>query len=202
MTLPRLAMLLIVCLVALLAGVLWWPCLAIADAAINGWFGPYRVQPLLAGLLWLTALGANPAIAAICLTTTGMLWVARLSSLILPLWVAFLGGQATSWSLKALVGRTRPAFLEVASATSSSFPSGHTVSAMAVYGFVAYVVAFHGPGGRLALVGPALLAVLIVLIGFSRMLLSLHFASDVLGGLLIGGLWLLMAIVLSKRISP
>jgi undecaprenyl-diphosphatase len=202
MKLAGLALLFLACLVAaLIAGVLWWPRIAVADAAINDFFGPYREQPFVAGFIWLTGLGANPAIAAVCLTMTGLLWTARRSVLILPLWIAFLGGQATSWSLKYLVGRARPEFLEFASATSPSFPSGHSTSSMAVYGFVAFVLAFHGPGGRLAILAPAAFAALIALIGFSRIFLSLHHASDVLGGWLVGGFWLLMATVLSERLS-
>jgi undecaprenyl-diphosphatase len=127
------AMLLAVGLMALLAGVLWWPWIAEVDARINAFLAAYRVQPLLVGFIWLTAFGGNPAVVAVCVTTSGLLWVARLSRLVLPLWIAFLGAQATGWSLKFLVGRTRPAFLEVASATSSSFPSGHSIGAIVVY---------------------------------------------------------------------
>jgi len=195
------AMVLAVGLTGLLAGVLWSPWIAEADARINGFFGPYRAEPLLTGFIWLTAFGANPTVLAVCATTSGLLWVARLPGLVLPLWIAFLGAQATGWSLKFLVGRARPAFLEVASATSSSFPSGHSVGSIVVYGFLAFVLARHGPGGTLAIVGPAMLVVLIILIGFSRMFLSLHYASDVLGGFLVGSLWLLTAIALSKRTS-
>jgi membrane-associated phospholipid phosphatase len=185
--------------IALLAGVLWWPWIAAADAGINAFFGAHRTAPVLAVFLWLTALGANPTAVAVCLTATALLWVARLAVLIVPLWIAFLGGQATSWSVKLLVGRTRPEFLEVATAASPSFPSGHSMSAMAVYGFLAFVLARHGPAGPLSIAAPLALAVLIVLIGFSRMFLSLHYASDVAGGFLIGGFWLMVAIALSRR---
>jgi undecaprenyl-diphosphatase len=201
MILPRLAALLMVCLVALLAGLLWWPWVASADAAINRFFGPYRVQPLLDGFIWLTAFGANPTIVAVCVTTTGLLGVARLPALIPPLWIAFLGAATTSWSLKHLVARARPEFLEVASATSPSFPSGHSISSMAVYGFVAFVLTSHGPGGRLAAVLPVILGVLIVLVGFSRIFLSVHYTSDVLAGFLGGAFWLVVAILLARQIS-
>lgn len=196
-----LAMLLIVGLMALLAGVLWWPWIAEVDARINGFFGAYRVQPLLAGFIWLTAFGANPTVVAVCATMSALLWVARLSGLVLPLWIAFLGAQATGWSLKFLVSRTRPAFIEVASASSPSFPSGHSIGAFVAYGFLAFALARHGPRGTLAIVAPAMLVVLIVSVGFSRMFLSLHYASDVLGGFLVGALWLLAAIALSRRPS-
>jgi membrane-associated phospholipid phosphatase len=199
MKVPILAMLFIVCLIALAAGVLWWPRIAEADVSINNFFAPYRVRPFLAGFMWLTAVGANPTVVAVCVTMTGLLWVARLSGLILPLWIAFAGGEATSWSLKYLVGRTRPPFLEVASATSPSFPSGHSMSSMVVYGFAAFVLTSRGPRRRTGVAAAVALALLILLIGFSRVFLSLHFASDVLGGFLVGGFWLLMGIMRAAR---
>jgi membrane-associated phospholipid phosphatase len=199
---PRLGSLLALCalaFLALLSGVLWSPWIAAADATINASFAVYRTPLLLAVFLWVTALGANPTVVAVCVTATAMLRLAQLPGLWAPLWVAFLGGQATSWSVKLLVGRTRPQFLEVATATSPSFPSGHSVSAMAVYGFLAFVVARHGPPGRFSAAPPLALGTLILLIGWSRMFLSLHYASDVAGGWLVGAFWLLVAIALAER---
>ncbi len=202
MTAPRLGAPLAVCalaFLALLVGLLSWPWIAAADAALNASFGPYRTPALLAVFLWLTALGANPAIVAVCVTASAMLWVARLPGLIPALWTAFLGAEATGWSVKFLVGRTRPEFLDVATAASPSFPSGHSMSAMAVYGFLAFVLARHGPRERYSVAAALALAALIPLIGFSRIFLSVHYASDVLGGLLLGGFWLMVAIGLSSR---
>jgi membrane-associated phospholipid phosphatase len=201
MSVPRLTKLMLVCAVAffgLSAAVMEWTWIAAADSAVNASFGPRRVEPLLSVFLWVTALGASPAIAAVCLISSALLWIARLSRLIAPLWIAWLGGQATSWSMKFLVARLRPAFLDVATAISPSFPSAHSMSAMVVYGFLAFLVARHGPPGWLSFLVPTALALLILTVGFSRMFLSLHYASDVLGGFLVGGFWLLSAIALSS----
>ncbi len=197
---PRLTGPMVVCaiaFIALSAGVMGWAWIAAVDSAVNASFGPWRVEPLLSVFLWLTALGASPAIAAVCLTATALLSVTRLSRFIAPLWMGWLGGEVTTWSVKFLVARIRPAFLEVGSANSPSFPSGHSMSAMVVYGFLAFLLARLGPPGRLSLVTSALV-LLIPTIGFSRMFLSLHYASDVLGGFLVGGFWLLLAIALSS----
>lgn len=205
MTTRRLAALLGVCaaaFLALLVGVMWWKWIGVLDSALNAFLGPHRTPLLLTVFLWLTALGAMPTSAAVCVTTTALLWVARLSGLILPLWIAFIGGQATSWTVKHLVGRTRPEFLEIASAASASFPSGHSMSAMVVYGFLAFVLARHGPPGRLSVTAPLALAVLILMVGFSRIFLSVHFVSDVIGGFLAGGFWLLVGIALSLARQP
>lgn len=184
---------------ALTAGVMSWSWFASTDAAINASLGSLRVEPFLTFFVLLTTLGTSPATLAISAIAACLLWVGRLPHLVLPLWVVFLGGLATSWSAKFLVGRVRPTFLDVATASSPSFPSGHSMSAMALYGFLAFVVLRHGPPGRVALWIALSFAGLIVLIGFSRMFLSLHYASDVLGGFLVGGFWLMIGIALARR---
>lgn len=184
---------------ALTAGVVLWSWIAVADSAINASLGAYRAEPFLTIFLWVTALGASPTAFVVCATTACLLWVARLPHLVLPLWVVFLGGLVTSWSTKLLVGRVRPTFLDIATASSPSFPSGHSMSAMAVYGFLAFVVLRHGPPGRLSFWMAVSFAGTIVLVGFSRMFLSLHYASDVLGGFLVGGFWLTIGIALARR---
>ena len=183
----------------LTAGVVFWSWVAVADSALNASLGAYRAEPLLTIFLWLTALGASPTAFVLCAATACLLWVGRLPHLVLPLWIVFLGGTTTSWSVKLLVGRVRPTFLDVATASSPSFPSGHSMSAMAVYGFLAFVVLRHGPPGRPSFWIAVSFASLIVLVGFSRMFLSLHYASDVLGGFLVGGFWLTVGIALARR---
>ena len=184
---------------ALTAGVMSWGWIAAADSAVNASLGSFRAEPLLTFFVLLTTLGTSPATLAISAITACLLWVGRLPHLILPLCIVFLGGLATSWSAKFLVGRVRPTFLDIATASSPSFPSGHSMSAMALYGFLAFVVLRHGPPGRVSLWIALSFVGMIVLIGFSRMFLSLHYASDVLGGFLVGGFWLMVGIAVARR---
>jgi membrane-associated phospholipid phosphatase len=74
--------------------------------------------------------------------------------------------------------------------TSYSFPSGHAMESFVVYGTLAYfaVLALRTWESRVGVVcGTALL---VVLIGFSRMYLGVHYFSDVLAGYAAGGVWL------------
>jgi membrane-associated phospholipid phosphatase len=78
---------------------------------------------------------------------------------------------------------------------ASSFPSGHVVRAVVAYGLVAFVVhRLAAPGRWQRLAVPAAL-LLVLLIAFDRLYLGVHWQSDVLGGLLLGGLALAAAIV-------
>lgn len=167
------------------------------DRSINAFFGPYRRSGMLAVFLWITALGATPAIAAVCLTATLLLWSQRLLRPVGGLWVTYVGAEVTTWVLKYLVGRVRPEFLEVATAHSPSFPSGHSTSAMAIYGFLGAFLADRLPGGRAT--APLCAALLILAVGFSRIFLSLHYASDVFGGYLVGTFWLVAGTAVTRR---
>jgi undecaprenyl-diphosphatase len=84
-------------------------------------------------------------------------------------------------------------------ALHNSYPSGHTLRAVLVYGLLAFVIyrlATPGWHRRLAI---AAAAVIIGFVAFDRLYLGVHWASDVVGGLLVGGLALTAAIVWLDR---
>jgi undecaprenyl-diphosphatase len=147
-------------------------------------------------------MGTGAALFGVMLAASGLLWAHRRGFLLPPLWLAYLGAEATTWGTKFLVDRHRPVFIEAASASSPSFPSAHSAGAMLVWGFLAYLVARELPtsGQRRAAIATA--AILLALIGFSRIFLSVHYLSDVLGGYLLSAFWLAVGIDLAERARP
>ncbi len=106
------------------------------------------------------------------------------------------------WLLKLLVGRPRPdaELVQIWVGTiGSGFPSGHVACAAVIGGFIFYLAPrlVKTPAARWFL--RALLAAIILSIGLSRLYLGAHWASDVVGGLVLGGLLLYPAIVLYNR---
>lgn len=177
------------------------------DRAINAYFAPWRTGPLIAVFLWITALGSGPALAAVTVTATGFLWTHRRAALIVPLWVAFLGAEATTWAGKFAIARHRPEFIAAAAATSPSFPSGHATGTMAVYGFLAYVIARDLSKRRQRFEVVFWTGMLVAMIGFSRIFLSVHYATDVAAGFLVGAFWLLAGFAIAawirrRRLGP
>lgn len=118
------------------------------------------------------------------------------------LWLA--GGTAMATiGLNALVKlafqRERPAtgYVEEMLIHSYSFPSGHSAGSMVTYGLLAFL-AFHSLPGPWGTIAASLLAFLILSIGISRIYLGAHFASDVIGGWLVGAIGLAIIIFIIK----
>lgn len=102
-------------------------------------------------------------------------------------------GAAVSlnWLIKHLIARPRPPEeLRMALETSTSFPSSHAITAIAFYGFIIWLVLhYHQPSiWRNILVG--ILAIIVVLIGLSRIYLAVHYLTDVVAGFSAGIVWL------------
>ena len=95
--------------------------------------------------------------------------------------------------LRALIGRPRPSpslVHVVTHATTFGFPSGHVIHYVTLFGFCFYIVRRTWRSGPLRNLTLALMVLLVVLVGPSRVYLGAHWPSDVLGGYLFGAVWL------------
>ncbi|MFD3002242.1 phosphatase PAP2 family protein [Pontibacter toksunensis] len=113
---------------------------------------------------------------------------------IFALWLTLAGvGLSTRYG-KTFISRERPEDVAYYAVEHFSFPSGHATTAIALYGLLAYFLyrRYHTHAKRKLLL--VLAAILILVIGFSRIYLGVHYVSDVLAGFLLGGLWLLVGI--------
>jgi undecaprenyl-diphosphatase len=101
--------------------------------------------------------------------------------------------------LKLLIARPRPQVVMSEYAVSGyGFPSGHSFAAMAFYGFLAYLLSKHLPHRIARWICCAFCILAILGVGISRVYLHKHWVSDVLGGYLGGGVYLLAALCLLK----
>jgi len=100
---------------------------------------------------------------------------------------------AVLFLLKTILQRQRPLVPLISKVHGYSFPSGHTFSSLVFYGMLAYI-AYKTIGNKyLKWLCIVLLFAFSFLIGFSRVYLKLHYASDVLAGFCLGIIWLLLA---------
>ena len=87
--------------------------------------------------------------------------------------------------LKRVLQRPRPTEYRIIEETGYSFPSGHSMVSMALYGYLIYLIYKYVENKYVKWILISLLSVLICLIGISRIYLGVHYTSDVLGGFLI-----------------
>jgi membrane protein DedA with SNARE-associated domain/membrane-associated phospholipid phosphatase len=161
------------------------------DQALDDYLRARATPPLTTFFLIVTALGSVEAIVLLGVVVAAVLaWGRRW--VFLGSWLAAVAGSAVlNRLLKGLFERPRPYFEHpLLVETSYSFPSGHAMESFVVYGMLAYfaVLALRSWESRVAVVFGA--ALLVVLIGFSRMYLGVHYFSDVLAGYAAGGVWL------------
>ena len=103
-------------------------------------------------------------------------------------------------ALKEFFTRARPdEALRLVSEAGYSFPSGHSMTGLVFYGLIIYYVNTHMGNKKAAKVITALLCVLIVLIGFSRVYLGVHYPTDVLAGFCMGTALLFFILLCKDR---
>jgi undecaprenyl-diphosphatase len=157
------------------------------NAAVQG--HPVWVD-VLEGLSWL---GRPPVLWVATGVGVVYTWRRHLPRLTLFLVSTTLGGGIISTVVKVLVDRPRPEVdPPIVTALGKSFPSGHALSSTVVYGALLLTFLPAVPprfrGG--AVIGTASL---VLAIGASRLLLGVHFLSDVLAGFVLGLAWLIGA---------
>ncbi len=100
-------------------------------------------------------------------------------------------------SLKAYYGRIRPDeqfWLIELSKGSLSYPSGHSMTAMAFYGFIIYLLFHLSMNKALSVFLTFIFACLILFIGVSRVYLGAHYPTDVVAGFVAGFVWLVISV--------
>jgi membrane-associated phospholipid phosphatase len=114
-----------------------------------------------------------------------------------------LGGWALNLLLKELTHRTRPRGISprLTAAGFYSFPSGHAMLAVLVFGFggLLLVRTVHRMDARCGIIGVA--ATITLLASVSRIYLGAHWPTDVLGGLVAGACWAATCVVAARRWS-
>lgn len=141
----------------------------------------------------VTALGSHVVISLVIAATMGFLLLLRKPATALAVFAAGTGGIALNAALKLLFARARPDVVpRLVEVTSPSFPSGHALLSAAAYLSLAIVAARAMASRRARLYVVAVAAVLVVLVGLSRVVLGVHYPTDVVAGWIVGGLWALV----------
>ena len=98
--------------------------------------------------------------------------------------------------IKVIIARPRPEINKLVTETGYSFPSGHSITSMVFYGYLVYLTYKYINNKKIKI---PLIIFLIPTIGLSRIYLGVHYASDVLCGFLLGIIYLILFISISKK---
>lgn len=182
-----------------------WVILVLADAASEGdgvtaadrpvwsWLVGHRSAGWSTVMRAVTDIGGTGVVAGLALTVAVVLaWrrpERRGDALLIAVVVAGVGALIVV--SKPIVGRARPPLAQrLVEETNQSFPSGHATASVALLGVLLVVLLplVSRRWARMLMIIGALLVV--ALIGFSRLYLGVHWATDVVGGWLTGATWL------------
>ncbi len=171
--------------------------IVVVDVRIANLLVYFRTPELTNAFLWITTLAAWPVVASIGIAVSISLWVWRKRTYIPYLWLALATDQTLAYLGKLAVHRARPpnpVYLE----TSFSFPSGHATAAVALYGFIAYVLIRESQSWPQKVNAFFAFVAVALVIGFSRLYLAVHYLSDVWAGYLLGAIILTTVIAVHE----
>jgi membrane-associated phospholipid phosphatase len=166
------------------------------DERLAEWLHGRATDPFTDVFRVITWCGNFMTLLAVTLVAVVILWRRRERTDAVFVTLAFLGAQVLSTGMKLGFRRDRPFFPDpLATESTFSFPSGHALVSLAVYGSIALVLArrLSSHAQRAVLLGGT--ALLVLAIGFSRLYLGVHFLSDVLAGYAAGLAWLALLYV-------
>ena len=171
--------------------------LTIADVQLSNWLHSRTLPWLTSAMFVVTSLGSS-LIASCIAVVFGVYLIRRRRFYWLAAFLSSVyGGMLLNRILKYVFQRPRPHFDDpLLSLTSYSFPSGHTMTATVLFGVLAAYFLTTTPDWRRRVVIVFVAGLLILLVGFSRMYLGVHYLSDVLGAMAEGLAWLALCLTL------
>ena len=169
------------------------------DHEVAGWFHAHLTRTFVSVLRAFTEFGSGEWIGLILFAVVLFFVWKRWWPSLVTLIVAVPGGMLLNEWVKILVHRNRP-FVDgpFVDWSGYSFASGHTIGATLLYGQLALFILPMIKGRRWRTLTVLSAALLIALVGFSRIALGAHFLTDVLAAILFGIIWLAFCLIAGK----
>jgi membrane-associated phospholipid phosphatase len=169
--------------------------LTVVDRCLANWLHAHATPAVTRAMLVASelagpriAVGLTLATALVLLVMRGWLWLLALV-LVVP------GGWLLDPLLKIAYRRARPTFeIPLLVLTDYGFPSGHTMMATLLYGFLGFFLVTRVRSWRWRGLVISVAGALVIFVGFSRIYLGAHYLSDVLAAVAAGVAWLVLCV--------
>jgi undecaprenyl-diphosphatase len=169
--------------------------LTVVDEWLAAWLHRRATPAITRAMLAVTELGGSAMITALTLATAfPLVWMRRWHWL-LTLILVVPGGAVLNELLKFAFQRARPTVAHpILAVPGYSFPSGHTMTATLLYGFLAVLIFQAVQRWRWRVLAALVAALVVPLVALSRMYLGAHYLSDTLAAISAGIVWLVLCL--------
>ena len=169
--------------------------LVLVDALISEWLRLHATPGFTRVMQWVSELASITAVGILCALMSFIFLWKRLWYWLSVLALVVTGGILLNLLLKTLFGRARPGWADpLLALTDPGFPSGHTMMATIIYGFMAVFLILRIASWRWRFFIAALTVSLVLVVALSRMYLGAHYLSDVLAAMAAGTAWLALCL--------
>jgi membrane-associated phospholipid phosphatase len=171
------------------------------DTSWRAWLIERRSRTLDAVLATISTMGSSLVLTPVAVVLAMVLAMRGHRSDALLVSLTTLGAVLLGPLLKTVIERPRPDHGHLVVVNSWAYPSGHSLTSMAVLGVLIALAVRHLSALSARTVVIAAGVLLIVAVGVSRVYLGVHWPTDVLAGWLIGSTWLALCLFLCTRNS-
>jgi undecaprenyl-diphosphatase len=169
--------------------------LTVVDMEIAMWLHLHATPALTDAMMVISLLASWPVVMGIFLLLASYFVWKRSHYRLLAMTLTVPVGMLLTVMLKFAFHRSRPTWDDpIVMIESFGFPSGHAMAATLLYGFLAAIGVRQVQAWRWRVLAVLTAGMVVVLVGFSRLYLGVHYLSDVLAGMAAGSAWLALCL--------
>ncbi|QUW38374.1 phosphatase PAP2 family protein [Bacillus cereus] len=173
----------------------------VMDTYVRGLVRGLQTESSLTFFSYFTKLGSAIGIVATLVISLLAFWKKRYYAAMIVYPMGILVTHLVNKGIKEIVKRERPSLNEALDALGYSFPSGHAMLSIMTFGFLTYIIAANLKSVAGKCVTTILMGIVILSIGLSRVILNVHYPTDILAGYCVGGILLIIAIYYHRLLT-
>ncbi|HEY9161909.1 MAG TPA: LssY C-terminal domain-containing protein [Desulfomonilia bacterium] len=171
-----------------------------SDLRIISYLYIFRTPAMVEIFSWIGVLGNIWVVVTLGIAIMVMMWLVKEPGYVLPMWLGIAGSYICNLTGGFFFKRPLPAMPAVHEHIYY-FPSAYSSVSLVFYGYIIYFVLKVSRNVRTRLNAVFFLVPVIVLIGFSRIYLGMHYVTDIQAGWALGMLWLILSILIAEYLE-